>query len=118
MQERTASSTRRRLRAAQLRSLVVGALLRPSQRAPHRPAAARSHAACRAARHGTGDWRSPKARDRGWGCWNTMPSPASAGTGSRDMSWAITSMRPESAVNSRRAAGTGWTCRPVGPGGR
>ncbi len=29
------------------------------------------------------------------GCWNTMPSRASAGTGLRDMSWPITSMRPE-----------------------
>ena len=28
-----------------------------------------------------------------------MPSCASAGTGSRDMSWPITSMRPESGTN-------------------
>ena len=33
------------------------------------------------------------------GCWKTMPSCASAGTGSRDMSWPMTSMRPESGTN-------------------
>ena len=33
------------------------------------------------------------------GCWNTMPSLASAGTGFRVMSLPITSMRPESGTN-------------------
>ena len=45
------------------------------------------------------------------GCWNTMPSCASAGTGSRAMSWPITSMRPSWRRTGRRAAGTAWSCR-------